>query len=48
MARRRIGVKPLSQAMLTQFIDAYMQRQGEMNPTKQILLEVESKYDSFH
>ena len=31
MALRRTGDKPLPEAMLTQFIDAYMRHQGEMS-----------------
>ena len=31
MAWRQIGGKPLSVPMVTQFIDTYMQRKGEMS-----------------
>ena len=31
VARRQIGAKPLSEAMLAQFIDANMRRQGELS-----------------
>ena len=36
MAQRQIGNEPLSEPVLTQFHDAYIQHQGEMSSTKEI------------